>query len=352
SDLSAIADAYVRLVLAIGRHDEMYVDAYYGPREWKEEAAKGEPRPVPDLLREARELLTRLRAHEPSERRDFLEKQLVSAEGFLRRLSGEAMTLDQEARLLYDIDPPIHGVEEFEQARARVESLLPGDTDLAARVKAFRDRFIVPPDRLDTVVRNCLEVARKKTVESVALPQGEAFRVSFVKGKPWGAYNWYEGNLTSLIEVNTDLPIELGRILDTLAHEGYPGHHTYNALLEEKLVRGKGWREFTVYALYSPQSVVAEGTANAGLSIVMSDPEKLAVLRDLAPLAGLDGRDLERYQAVREAMRSFRFVRGEAARTLLDQGGADDEAARFIARYSLEEEARAKKGVDFIRAYR
>ena len=30
-----IAEAYVRLVLAVGRHDPAYVDAYYGPAEWQ-----------------------------------------------------------------------------------------------------------------------------------------------------------------------------------------------------------------------------------------------------------------------------------------------------------------------------
>ena len=29
---------YVKLVLAMGQHDADYVDAYYGPAEWKKEA--------------------------------------------------------------------------------------------------------------------------------------------------------------------------------------------------------------------------------------------------------------------------------------------------------------------------
>ena len=38
SQLNQIARSYVKLVLAVGQHDSMYVDAYYGPREWLEEA--------------------------------------------------------------------------------------------------------------------------------------------------------------------------------------------------------------------------------------------------------------------------------------------------------------------------
>src|SRR3989304_1329327 len=48
-----------------GGGDPMYVDAYYGPAEWKAEASRGDPRPVADLLSEARDLLARVRSAAP-----------------------------------------------------------------------------------------------------------------------------------------------------------------------------------------------------------------------------------------------------------------------------------------------
>ena len=51
-------------------------------------------------------------------------------------------------------------------------------------------------------------------------------------------YNWYKGNLRSVIQVNTDLPLAVDRAIDLACHEGYPGHHVYNALLEQRLVKG------------------------------------------------------------------------------------------------------------------
>ena len=33
--LDLLAESYVKLVLAVGRHDALYVDAFYGPPEWK-----------------------------------------------------------------------------------------------------------------------------------------------------------------------------------------------------------------------------------------------------------------------------------------------------------------------------
>jgi hypothetical protein len=263
------------------------------------------------------------------------------------------MTLSQEARLLYDLDPPVHTVAEFEAARGRLEELLPGAGNLADRVQTFRARFVVPSDHLEEVLRICLDVTREKTREYVTLPEKETFRTELVHDKPWSAYNWYKGDFASLIEVNTDLPIELAPHLSTIAHEGYPGHHTYNALLEDRLVRARGWQEFTVYPLYSPQSLLAEGTANAGLSVIMTDDEEWRIVQgDLAQRAGLNGEDFETYREVLEAIRPLRYVRGESARMLLDTGAPEPEVVEFLRRFGLMSEDRARKYLEFVRTYR
>ncbi len=36
--MNALAERYVKLVLALGQHDADYVDAYYGPPEWQKDA--------------------------------------------------------------------------------------------------------------------------------------------------------------------------------------------------------------------------------------------------------------------------------------------------------------------------
>ncbi len=353
SELDAVAEAYVKLALAVGRHDVNYVDAYYGPPEWQREANEGEPRPVSELLARGRELLGRVRSAPASDRREFLEKQLAAAEGFLRRVSGERMSLTEEARVLYDVEPPAHTVAEFEPARRAIEALLPGPGLLEERVTAFRRRFFAPKEKLADVVRSCLQIARERTVARMPLPQGETFRVSFVQQKPWSAYNWYQGDLSSRIEINTDLPAELPGLFRTVSHEGYPGHHTYNVLLEDRLVRGKGWKEFTVGPLYAPHALLSEGLAEVGPSVILTDAEMLEVLRSrLAPIAGLEKEDFARYAELVRALEPLKYVRGEAARMLLDEGKGDDEVAAFIERYGLETPERARKALDFARTYR
>lgn len=350
--LDEAADAYVKLVLAVGRHDALYVDAYYGPPEWRSDAAVGDPRPVSELLATARGLLVKVRTAPESARRRFLEAQLVAVEGFLRRLSGQTLRFAEDARLLFDIDVPACGVERIESARAALGALLPGPGTLSERMTAVRATVEVPPDRLPAVVDRVLAESRRRTADHVMLPAGESFRVSYVKDKPWGAYNWYQGKGQSLIEVNTDLPMTIDRALGTLVHEGYPGHHVYNALLEDRLVRGRGWREFTVYPLYSPQSLIAEGTANAALDAIMGKDEQSAFIADvLAPIAGIDRGAAVRWLEIVKTTELLRCAGGEAARRLLEDGRPEADIEAFLVANGASPE-RARQNIRFYRTYR
>src|SRR6516164_310612 len=76
--LDACAEAYVRLILAIGRHDPLYVDSYYGPPAWKTESDAGAPVPLDDLLARARTLSADLDAADgPADRKRSLAKELI-----------------------------------------------------------------------------------------------------------------------------------------------------------------------------------------------------------------------------------------------------------------------------------
>ena len=108
------------------------------------------------------------------------------------------------------------------------------------RYEAFRRQFVIPPAKLDAVFKLAIQACRERTTAHVKLPAGEQFTVEYVKNKSWSGYNWYQGGFRSLIQVNTDLPIYIDRAVDLACHEGYPGHHVYNALLETAPREGTG----------------------------------------------------------------------------------------------------------------
>ena len=189
----------------------------------------------------------------------------------------------------------MHPDAEFEAVLAAAREALPGAGPLIDRYDAFRRGFVIPRERLDAVFKAAIDGCRSRTLRHVTLPPGERFTVEYVTNKSWSGYNWYQGNYRSLIQVNTDLPIYIDRAIDLACHEGYPGHHVYNVLLEKNLVKDRGWIEFTVYPLFSPQSLIAEGTANYGIEVAFPRAERIAFERDvLFPAAGLDPQRVRR----------------------------------------------------------
>ena len=232
---SGWASSYVKLVLAVGRHDANFVDAYYGPEAWRLDAETGDPCPLDVLATEARRLMAGVAACEGSTdetlRRDFLLGQLGAVATHLTRLQGHRFTFDEEAEALYQVRPSRMPEAVFDQALARLDRLLEGSGSVQDRYQQARERILVPTDRVDAVFQAAIAEARERTRRHALLPTSDHFRVEYVTGKAWSAYNWYQGGGASVIQVNLDLPIAIDRALDLAAHEGYPGHHVYNALL-------------------------------------------------------------------------------------------------------------------------
>ena len=357
--LNPIAEAYVRVVLAVGEHDDGYVDAYYGPAEWRAAVAQ-EAAPLDTIAARGGRLLDELAAVTTDGapeivrlRHRYLTRQLQAVMARVGTLQGAELAFDEESQALYDAVAPTHAEAHFRELIDSLAALLPGDAPVHERVAAFKRDFVIPPERLDTVFRAAIAEARRRTASHLALPAHEDFVLEYVTDKSWSGYNWYQGGGRSLIQINTDLPIYIDRAVDLGAHEGYPGHHVYNALLEKNLVDGRGWIEYAVYPLHSPQSLIAEGSANYGIDVAFPGAERLAFERDvLFPLAGLDPARAEAYQRVRELADRLAYAGNEAARLYLDGRIDADSAAGWLTTYGLMEPERALQRVRFIDTYR
>jgi hypothetical protein len=360
ASMNALADRYVKLVLALGQHDADYVDAYYGPQEWRREA-EADRRPLADIDRDAVATLAALAAARPGEsaeeavrlRHEYLTTQLGALRARVSMLQGQRLTFDEESRALYDAVAPTHTESEFDAALKELESRLPGQGTLSERFDRFRSQFVIPKGRLDATFKAAIEGCRTRTREHISLPPGESFTVEYVTNKSWSGYNWYQGNYRSIIQVNTDLPIFADRAIDLACHEGYPGHHVYNVLLEKILVRDRGWVEFSVYPLHSPQSLIAEGSANYGIDVTFPKPERLQFERTVIfPTAGLNAEAVDDYYAVLGLVDRLSYAGNEAARRYLNGQIDAAAAARWLERYGLYSAPRAQQRVRFIDQYR
>lgn len=357
--LDSIARDYVKLQLAIGGKEAGYIDAYYGPPELQAEAKTNADTPAA-LAQRAGVLTVRLRSLQDSRldpmerrRRDFLLAQLKAASTRLAMMQGVKLPFADEAEALFGVRPELKPLSAYDPILARIERLVPGKGALADRVDAFQERFTIPRDRLDPVMRAAIAECRRRTAGHIPLPANERFTLEFVTGKSWGGYNWYKGDNESLIQINTDLPVRIGRAVDLGCHEGYPGHHVYNLLLEQKLAKARGWVEFTLYPLYSPQSFIAEGSANYGIELAFPAQEQLAFeTKILYPLAGLPAAGAPQYLALQRAAQDLAGARFTIAADYLDGRISRAQAVELTRKYQLYSPARAEKSVAFIDQYR
>jgi hypothetical protein len=357
-DMDRIAPAYVRLALAMGLHDPDYVDAFYGPPEWKGEVESAKP-PLEKIAADAAALLAELDkvsagADEMrSLRKEYLHKQLSSLLARTRMLKGGRLSFDNESQALYDAVAPVNPDSHFQAILSRLEPRFPGEGTLLEQYERWRKPFVIPREKLDLVFQTAIKECRARTAAHMKLPAGESFTVEYVTNKSWSGYNWYQGQYRSLIQVNTDLPVYIDRAIDLACHEGYPGHHVYNALLEQHLVRDRGWVEFTVYPLFSPQSLIAEGTANYGIEVAFPGSERVNYERAvLFTAAGLDPARAAEYYEVQGLVEELSYAGNEAARRYLNGNIDQTAAAAWLERFALMSPERAKQRVRFFDQYR
>jgi len=357
--VARISDAYIRLTLEAGTHEAEYVDAYYGPPALLS-AAKANPRSLAELIAEARALsaavdvaLPTIQSESDRRRAIALRGMLIAADTRLQMLQGRKFAFNDEAKGQFATVPDLKPLAHYDATLANLETLIPGNGPLAARVDAFNERFTIPKDRLQPVFDAAIAECKRRTAQYLNLPAGETFAMEFVTGKPWSGYNYYKGNYKSLIQINTDLPIRISRAVDLGCHEGYPGHHVLNLMVEERLARKNGWKEYEVNPLYSPTSVLSEGSANYGIDLAFPAAERLAFEREvLYPLAGLDPKTAEAYWNMQQMTEALSGARLTIAKMYLDSEVTRLQALELTQKYLLLSPARAEQSVKFTDHYR
>jgi hypothetical protein len=110
-----------------------------------------------------------------------------------------------------------------------------------------------------------------------------------------------------------------------------------------------------IYPLYSPQSLIAEGSANYGIDLAFSPEERLAFeAGTLLPLAGLAGKagDAARYLELQKASDELVGARFTIARDYLEGRITREQAVALTQRYQLVGRQRAEQSVAFTDQYR
>jgi hypothetical protein len=357
-DLNPMAEAYVRLALEVGTHEEGYIDAYFGPPEWKTES-EAHPRFTADLKTAldalSAQIATALRqSRDPAVQRRAraLAAYVSSARFRLDMIEGARAPFAEEAERLFALRPALRPLESYDAVLARIDALAPGAGPLADRVQELRGRYVVPRERLHAVIDAAIAECRRRTAAHMALPENESFSLEFVTGQSWSGYNYYLGGNQSRILVNTDLPVTIDRAVTLGCHEGYPGHHV-QGIHAERLYRERGWVEYSVLPLFSPQGPLNEGGGNYGVDLAFPGDELLAFEKaTLYPLAGLDPASADALEAIDDAMAELAGARLTIAQMYLDGQIDRARAVELAQRYQLISRERAEQSLGFTDHYR
>jgi hypothetical protein len=341
--------SYLRLVLEIDKHIDGYIDAYYGPADLKSAVSASDKKDPVALLDDVAHLQATIPTADP-QRAAYLTAALRAIACTVRMLNGEGFAYSEEVERLYDISPKPVAESQFEAAHRELDTLLPGQSSLAERIEARRQRYYIRKEQILPLLKLAHAETRRRTAELVDLLDDEGVDIRLTNDQPWGAYNWYLGNGRSLIEFNTDVPTSALGLLSTFAHEGYPGHHTESMLKERRLYRQKGYAEQAAMLLHSPAAVIAEGIATHAVDIIFPDDSHHQWTCDvLLPQAGIETDETaEQMARLSQASDQLRYVSGNAA--LLYHNGqlSREQTIDYIQTYGLATPERAAKSFGFL----
>jgi hypothetical protein len=334
------AERYLVLGLRLGKHVDGLVDAYYGPPELQAQVDAEETIDPAQLAADADALLSELDD-------GWLADQVHGCATYAHVLAGDQISYSDEVEGCYGVRPRRGADSAYAEVHARLDELLPGDGTLFERRQAWRERHRCAGDQTVAVLDDLLQIVRSCTSRLLELPPGEGLTVDPVQDEPWWAFNYYQGNLRSRVVLNTDIPTSGRDLLRLAGHEVYPGHHTEHALKEQLLMRDQGRIEEGIQLVPTPQALLSEGIAEAGLEIVLDDEAKeeaYAIIRR----HGIHLDDPGLVEQIATTFEGLGNVGVDAALMIHEEGASVSEAEAYVEKWNLVTSEQARQSVRFI----
>jgi hypothetical protein len=227
-----------------------------------------------------------------------------------------------------------------------LDAALPGGGTVRERYITWDERNAVPRATLVPALERLTDVLGPRAHALASMPAEESVDYEIVTSVSWIAFNRYEGQHRSRIEVSADLPISIALLTGLAAHEAYPGHHTERAVKEAHLYRDLGRLETSVVITPAPESVVSEGIALNALEEALG-PEPYDVIADV--LADVDVRfDPIEAHEVHRAEQALYAPATNAAFMIHEDGAATEEAEAYVREWGLESNDKAARTVAFL----
>ena len=314
------------------------IDAYFGPENLSPQKAKT-PSVPEKLLTNLDPLIGKAKEIDDELRRIAITSDLESLKVVVRWLLGENIPYISLVEGIFGITPRKFGQNEIRQVQQEVEdasATLPG-SDVSEKILKWEEESKISGEALKKMIDT--EIA-ERTQEITSLFEKRIFAhfptkaenrgviYKTVTGEPWGAYNYYQGNYTSINVFNIDRPFHRYRLIMTLCHE-YE-HHVAN-LFTEKYYHENKSLDLAAVLLHTKRCIISEGTADCARNFL--------------------GLQLsEEYGELIESLSTLRRMIGLNVAYMLNVENVDDEtAAEYIASEGFAPIEEARKWIRFSR---
>lgn len=336
-DLDAIAERYVRAALKLSQHDPSLVEQWRGPESWN----PGPRRPVAELQHEIESLQHQielaaadLSSAAEHARIHYLSGQVRALRYAVERQLGRAATIDEQARDEFGLEFPPLDRAAIDRTHRQLQQTLPGSGPLAERVGALRRATTVPRERRIAVLTKAIEACRGAMPSEVALPDGERVELVFKPGMTFDAFARYQGQQRTDIEINDAGELDISRAGRLACHEGYPGHHLQNLLID-RLFAERQWQELLLTPGFGPHLLATEGAAEAGAELAMPASRRASLYGTLFAIAELDPALIGQLLRVEDLLTELLPVVTDVARQYLAGGITREQAFDRLANDAL-----------------
>jgi hypothetical protein len=314
------------------------VDAYYGPDELA--PARQTENRKPDALVHELSVLSDAINDEINQplRSKYLITEVHSLQSVVKWMIGEEMSYVDIVENVFGIEPTRFSEKEVEEAMKNVEAAFsdcPGN-DTRERVEQFRLDGQVQGEEAKNYIEGELQQSAKDVgilfqkkvyalMDATVTDNGIEYKA--VTDKPWGGYNYYQGNYRSKNEFNIDRPFSKHGLAAVLYHE-YE-HHVSN-LWREKAYRENDWIDLSIVPL-TGRCVISEGTADTAMDFLevgkgTDDALRMRALSSLSRMCSMN-----------------------AALMLNHEHATDDGVVEYLVERTFGKEERIRPSLEFSR---
>ncbi|MDO4489648.1 MAG: hypothetical protein Q4B85_01035 [Lachnospiraceae bacterium] len=212
-------------------------------------------------------------------RGEYLRDMLRGVETLLALTCGEKIPYQEAVRRILGFEMREVSEERFIRVSHEVDRMLEEDgyhqSTTGQKVKQWFEDNLLQPEELSDTALSVLALLQRETRRIIPLPEEEGWgKLELTEGVSWGAFSDYQGHYITNMLMNRESVWKRPNFIDTVAHELYPGHHTWYTRREQLFYQDQVPLEASVLGIGSAEDLLFEGMPESGVHFLgIDDPQ-------------------------------------------------------------------------------